>query len=116
MTETNPPSFGVARITLGLLSVALWSFAIWENYFQLPRARQLLGEFGYRVDPLSHAILQYSGLALPILALAGLVVAFWTRSRWAAILVLVWLPLATGVGLFSLRLFWVHAILEKLGG
>lgn len=116
MTETNRSSFGAARIALGFLSVALWGFALWENYFQVPQARRLLGEFDYRVDPLSHSILQYSGLALPILALAGLAVAFWTRSRWGTILVLIGLPLAAGIGLFCLRLFWIHAIMEKLNG
>jgi hypothetical protein len=113
--EPRPATSPVVLVLLGILGLGLWAFAAWETYVDVPRARRLLADFKMQSDPLPRAVLEHAGLALPCLAGAGLLLAWWTRSRWAWALVLLGLPLVAGLTLAFIKLRYLNRLLEGLG-
>jgi hypothetical protein len=124
--RVEPPltPYGIVwLVLLGLLAALLWSFAVWtayapkglwEGHVTVPKARRLVADFQMRIDPVSRVALEHGGLALPALACAGLVLAWWTKSRWAWRFVLVGLPLLAGAALSLISHHYVSKLLEAL--
>ena len=120
-----PPSRGIVKtefagfrlvllVLLGLVAAALWAWAAWEAYVQVPKTLKVLAEFGLQVSPLPHAVLEQAGLALPVLASIGLIGAWWTRSRWAWRVVLLGMPLSAAVTLYVIKYHYLSKLLKGL--
>lgn len=116
--DTVRPELTTRRIVLlvgwGLVSAALWAFAIWEVYVQVPRTRKLLRDFNVRVDPLASAVLEHGGLVFSILIAVGFLLVWWTRSAWALRFTLLGLPLNVGVIIYFVRYQYLSDLVNSL--
>ncbi len=106
----------VSLCLFGLLAAVLWSFAISATYLNAPNARRLVADFNMPIDPVSHAVLKWGGAALPAIGALGLILAWWTRSRWAWRFVLLALPLLAGSAVYFISFYCVRILLGELSG
>jgi hypothetical protein len=109
-------TFFILLIVIVVLAAMLWAWAIWETYYRIPVLRAAIRDFNVQPHPLPGATLDYPAVALPTIALAGVLLAWRKRSRWIGSFVVLWLPLAFGSGLCILRLVYENSWLASLRG